>query len=558
MRSIPFLVPLVVYLAALALMRPFPAGDEPSYALEARSLARDGDRDLGNQYDSPVDVRWASRSASTVPHAFTYGASTALVNVHGPGLPVLLAPAAATFASLTALRVVAVLIAALAAWQLFGLLAQITALAPRWRWAAWAATVFSLPWVSYSTQLYPELAAVLMMLVALRCVIRATPAALIGGGAAAAVLPWLHVRFAIVAVMLIAALVVRAAQVHRRRALVVSLVLALPVLSFALLAGAFAHWYGSPSLASPYDVPGFAATTRPAIGLLYVNGLGAILSLGHGWLPYAPVAVIGVAGAVYAGRGSGRWGLALGFGAVVYCVMIGIAHDLPSFNFPARFALPLVALSALPLAISLTRLRSARRVFWPLAVLSCAITFFGVTRPGMLYPHGQTAGTHEIPLVFTSIWPRLASKMPTVTRDLSAADLVSGTSLTLPAAEYRLAVQLRGPLASDSADVTVRSGRHVLGENEIPAFALPSDATPRTFYVDVRLPRAGPVRVTTAGSDGRVLAGTLASLPNSLPGSDRPQRLDIVRTTVWVLAFLGCWIAGLAVTSGAGGRLLRR
>src|SRR5262249_26321047 len=50
---IAFAVALTVYLGAFDHIRAqHPTGDEPSYILDAISMARDGDRDLSNQFDA--------------------------------------------------------------------------------------------------------------------------------------------------------------------------------------------------------------------------------------------------------------------------------------------------------------------------------------------------------------------------------------------------------------------------------------------------------------------------------------------------------------------------
>ena len=193
---------------------------------------------------------------------------------------------------LTGARLVMVLIAALLADQLYRLLRDLR-LRRRYRVLAWAAAVFCLPVVVFSSQIYPELPGALLVVVALRVMVvgASRPAALALGSAAAAALVWLHVRYLPLSVGILFGLAIAAclqrleprvvevtasrAPSKPQRALVVRCVVVLmkrwrtvtlPVLvpyaiGIGLLAAAFQHWYGSPNLQASYKTYG-----SPSVG----------------------------------------------------------------------------------------------------------------------------------------------------------------------------------------------------------------------------------------------------------------------------------------------------
>ena len=157
----PFALALAAYLAVFLVLRPDVTGDEPHYLLVAESIAYDGDVELTNDYAS------RDRTLRILPffplgphlHAADYKGSGELRPLHGVGLSALLAPAVA-LGGVTGARLVMVLIAALLADQLYRLLRAL-GFRRRYRALAWAAVVFCLPLLVFSSQIYPELPAAL-------------------------------------------------------------------------------------------------------------------------------------------------------------------------------------------------------------------------------------------------------------------------------------------------------------------------------------------------------------------------------------------------------------
>jgi hypothetical protein len=176
----PFALALAVYLAVFLFTRPGATGDEPHYLVVAESIAYDRDVDLANDYASPDRI---SRIYPVWPldpalHAADYTGSGELRPLRGVGLPALLAPAVA-LGGLTGARLVMVLVAALLADQLYRLLRAL-GFRRRYRALAWAAAVFCLPLLVFSSQIYPEPPAALLVVVAIRIMVEraVSPAAL--------------------------------------------------------------------------------------------------------------------------------------------------------------------------------------------------------------------------------------------------------------------------------------------------------------------------------------------------------------------------------------------
>ena len=192
---IPFAVAFAVYLFVFLEIRPDTTGDEPHYLITAESIAYDLDVDLRNDYASAERVLRVVNVFPLGPDAFVYKESGELRPFRGVGLPAVLAPAV-RIGGLTGARLMMVLIAALLADQLYRLLRDLRL---RWRYRvlAWAAAVFCLPVLVFTSQVYPELPGALLIVVALRVMVvgASKPAALALGSSAAAALAWLHVRY---------------------------------------------------------------------------------------------------------------------------------------------------------------------------------------------------------------------------------------------------------------------------------------------------------------------------------------------------------------------------
>ena len=164
-------------------------GDEPHYLLTARSLAEDGDLDLRDEL--AADRYRDFHAADLDPQAKPLDDGS-LVAPHDPLLPALLAGPLAAGGWLAAKLVLALLAGALASLLVW---TAVRRLGVPVRHALTAVLLFaaSAPLAVYGTQVYPELPAALAVTAA---------AAGLGAPVAVIALPWLSVKYVVVAAVL--------------------------------------------------------------------------------------------------------------------------------------------------------------------------------------------------------------------------------------------------------------------------------------------------------------------------------------------------------------------
>jgi hypothetical protein len=341
-----------------------------------------------------------------LPHAADYDGSGRLRPLHGVGLSALLAPAVG-LGGRTGAQLAMVFIAALLADQLLRLLRDLR-FGRRARTAAWLTVVGCSPLLVFASQIYPEVPAALLIVIALRVMIRyaASPPALAVGAAAGVALVWLHVRYIPLALGVFAGLAFAAARSHRGsdsgglRAAVTSIVASaarnwrttlVPVvvpyaIGLAAFAAAFQYWYGSVHPTAPYRA--FSTTSAGDAGwsFLYDYVVGDILSPVHGWIPYVPVHWLGLAGL-------GCLILRFGWPAAA-CLAVAVGYELilasaapnVGWGLPARYLIPVLPLIAIPIAVVLQYVRVSRLLFIPLFGVSLVVGVAAARDHYGLYP----------------------------------------------------------------------------------------------------------------------------------------------------------------------------
>jgi hypothetical protein len=252
-------------------------GDEPHYVAIADAIARD-------HSFSPVKayVREARRSRDFPPGAPSEARVVAQNRnhlVHGPhgwysihnvGLPMVVAPAAA-IGSTFAVRMTMIALGAAIVLLLWRLAAPYFP-SERVRGLVLIPLCLSLPIMVASTQIYPDLPGGALCLLGLFAVMQAQGGAstkrLLAFVVPLAYLPWLHLRFALPALILVAAVTfAHSHHVARRRS---GLWLALPLVVSASLLALYNSWaFGS--FSGPYTGDAVSASWHSAMVLL---GLG--------------------------------------------------------------------------------------------------------------------------------------------------------------------------------------------------------------------------------------------------------------------------------------------
>lgn len=327
-----------------------PGGDEPHYLIITQSLLHDGDLRIANNHDARQYLAYFPGTIR--PDKIRDGQNGEVYSIHAPGTSALVLPAFAAFGYRGAQGTIMLLAAAtgglvwLGAWLVSG--------DRRAAWFAWTLLATSTTFLIQGVTIFPDgpgaflTAAVVVMLL--------TPAPwsrwmLVTSGACLAFLPWLHTRFAVLAIALGVLVAVRiwtqsdGSLVRRARDLAWGFVV--PVVSAS---GWFAYFriiYGTFNPSAPYG-------SAPEASWTYVpGGLVALLfDQQFGLLMYSPAFALAAWGlrARRTGNGSRLSGPLL---AVTALYLIAVATywmwwaGVPAT--PARFTsavLPVVAIVA--------------------------------------------------------------------------------------------------------------------------------------------------------------------------------------------------------------------
>jgi hypothetical protein len=568
----PFAVAFAVYLTTLVVMDPEAIGDEPHYFLFAQSLVLDGDLDLANDYASRERTLAACECFPLKPQAYRYTSAESLVPYHGAGMALLLAPAVA-LGGLALVRLAMVLVAALLADQLYRLLVQLGVARPIYRWSAWVAVAFCLPLVAFSNQIYPEVAGALLTVIALRVVVTPSPRkrVLLAGAIAGAALPWLHARFWPMSVLVFAGLAYRASRGSGLRSVLPRVAVPYAV-SAGALAGLLVALYGSPLPNVAYEPESSLTIGSGGWTFWHRYLLADFLNPGVGWIPYAPVHWLGLAGigcAIWLFRGAA---VAIVAAVLGYALLIeSIGHPV-GYEFPARFLIVVIPLVAIPLAIVLETVRTARFVFVPLLAVSLVFAAAALRDHESLYPFlgerydARLFGARSIQTGFpdtsgdkapTSFVTRPGIVPPQVgriehgrviasrSRGDEAGFVLDGPYVVLRGGRYRARFSLaaRGPQDDAVARIDVFSRGQTLSQRLVT----PTRATagPRLGEATLLFSTPGNQRIQTRvyyEGKGELAAGRVRVSPVAVPvaaGETLPG---------WPLAFL--WVAGTVLVGG--------
>jgi hypothetical protein len=367
---------LVYGVAAWQVSPSVPRGDEPHYLIITQSLLNDGDLKIENNHRAG-DYRAYFAGDLSKPDYRRLGRNREIYSIHAPGLPVLIAPAFAV-AGYHGVIVFLVVVAAAGgalAWHLAWLVTRRADAA----WFGWATVALSTSAIFHSFTVYPDGVGGVIVLTGMWALLRAEDEARSGTerawawaahGAALAVLPWVHTRFALLAGSL-GALVLLRLSTNRNAAGKAVAFLSIPALSAICWIGFFVNIYGTPDPSFPYANEEGSASFIPG-GLA-----GLLFDQRFGLLAYAPVLACAFAGL---GRMVGqpsqrRVGLELLFVLVPYLAAVThFAMWWGGTSAPARFFVPMLPMLAIPSAVAWTAIRY--RASRATAVAALAFTIF--------------------------------------------------------------------------------------------------------------------------------------------------------------------------------------
>lgn len=382
-----FFLPLVAYLALVpwqSHQRP-PDGDEPYYLLITHSLAYDLDADLTNNYADGDWRHFLDRPLEPQP-GDPVGSRGQLYSRHNETLPLVLAPAYRLAGKWGALAMMALLAAALA-WVTLRLCRRYWPEQPGEALVAWALLAFTPPLLLYSYQVWVEVPAALLSMLALDRILsfRGRPhwgwKPWLAVGLPILLLPLLKIRFMLLAVPLVMLAWWYAGR-PRKPLILLSIALA------AVGGGILVHnqlLFDNPLKIhqveelelNRYPVLAYLAG---ATGLFWDSAFG-LFATAPLWMLLLPAAL-----AALARRGRPLFDLVV-FGLPYLAIVVPRNEWYGGWSPPFRYALvvlPLLTVLLVPL-LSQRRRPGARLLVAGLGIATAALTLVWIVEPGWTY-----------------------------------------------------------------------------------------------------------------------------------------------------------------------------
>lgn len=368
---LPAIAAAIIFAAAAWGSSPsIPGGDEPHYLVITQSLLYDGDLAIENNHERG-DYH-AYFPGDLAPDSIRRGRDGQIYSIHAPGVPAMVLPAFAVggYRAVIAFLVLSAAAACGLAWWLSWRVSGSRAAA----WFGWATIVSAAPFLLETFTVYPDGLGAGVVLTGFWALLRAgwehddRPAALrwrpwFLHGAALALLPWMHTRFAVIAGTLGGLILVRIARAPNPLAKAIAF-LSAPAVSALAWLFFFTIIYGAPDPSAPYG-----GRVDNSFAFL-PNGIGGILfDQGFGVLATAPVLAAALAGFARTRRLALEWAVV----AAPYLLSVTtFAMWWAGSSGPARFLVPLLLPLAIPAACAwqAARSRGARCVLLAALVVS--------------------------------------------------------------------------------------------------------------------------------------------------------------------------------------------
>ena len=420
-RRAPWLATAIAAAAYLAgawqIFPQLPTGDEPHYLVIAQSLLKDHDLQIENNHRRG-DYR-EYYAGDLKPDYLRRGQNGEIYSVHAPGLSVLVAPVLALFGYSGVLAFLA-LVSAWATALAWTATWHVTSDAAA-SWFGWAAAALSAPFFFQSFVVYPDAPGAALVMVGVLALVDDRPLStrrIIVTGAALALLPWLHTRYAAAAVMLGLMLSARLASPRRVAAL-----LSIPLLSAFAWFAFFYAIYGSPDPRGPYG-----GTTQSDLANLGRGIVGLLFDQQFGVLPAAPVLLCALAGIVVLMRRRPRLAAALLLLVTPYGIVVSTYQMWWGGNSsPGRFIIPILLPLAIPAGVWFQTRRGHTGKLLGLGALAVSllttVTLAGVDRGILLYNFRD--GSSRL-LTWLSPFVNVTSGFPSVFQTTTSAAFLHG------------------------------------------------------------------------------------------------------------------------------------
>jgi hypothetical protein len=207
----------VIYAGAPWRMAPvLPGGDEPHYLIITQSLLYDGDLRIENNHRRGDNRAYFPRDIP--PDYLQRGLDGEIYSIHAPGVSALVLPAFALAGYRGVIAFLAVL-SALGSALVWHAAWRVTA-SPGAAWFGWAAVALTAPYLMQTFTVFPDAPGAIAVMTGVYALVvpeslARSRARALAHGAALAALPWLHTRYAVLAAVLGALVIVRLWQQAR-------------------------------------------------------------------------------------------------------------------------------------------------------------------------------------------------------------------------------------------------------------------------------------------------------------------------------------------------------
>lgn len=349
----------VLFVASAWLMSDLmPTGDEPHYLVITQSLLMDRDLQIENNHARGDYLHYFPGQLK--PDYLRRGLNGRIYSIHSPGLPALLAPVYGWFGYPGVVFFLCLLATAgsLLLWRACYALTSSAAAA----WFGWAGGTLSAPFFLHAFAVYPDAVGATLLMFAAGPLVRDGPISerrWMAIGAALAFLPWLHARFAVIAVAAGLCLLLRliapaglqpgttgviSVVPAFRRARSAAVFLIIPLISAAGWFSYFRMIWGTFSPTAPYG-----DYTQSALANIPTGLSGLIVDQQFGVMANAPIYGFCLVGLAAMGRRRPRLALEIAFIACVYLLVAASYYVWwGGRSAPARFAVPMLPLLVAP------------------------------------------------------------------------------------------------------------------------------------------------------------------------------------------------------------------